>query len=141
MDKPPEIPSEELIEELVRDKLEGISYSVIRARLSARGMTPEQIRSLIRQVDEKVLQAATSEGGSIRARQWYRGGFALAIGGLLVAVAFNAGLILEGRPALLVYSPFIAGILVMFYGRMLQRRNPGSGKERPGAIRRKRPFK
>jgi hypothetical protein len=40
-----------------------------------------------------------------------------------------------------VYAPFIAGILLMFYGRMMQRRQPEKKKEGTGAIRRKRPFK
>lgn len=41
----------------------------------------------------------------------------------------------------LVYSPFIAGILVMLYGRFLQRKQSSPAGSGTGAIRRKRPYK
>lgn len=129
------------IEKLVREKLGGKSYSEIRSELFESGLSEEEVSSLIRQVDQKVLEATTREGKMDRARQWYRAGLFLAITGLIISIAYNAGIILGNLPALAVYSPFIVGILVMFYGRMMQRRRPGSLEKGPGPIRRKRPFK
>ncbi|MEN8204124.1 MAG: hypothetical protein ABFS28_16115 [Bacteroidota bacterium] len=133
--------SMEEIEELSRQKLEGKSYSEIRADLAGSGLSPEEISKIIRQVDEKVLKAETKMKHAVKSRQWYRGGLALAVTGLLISVAFNAGYILTGFPPWLVYLPFFAGILIMFYGRMQQRKQPELYKKGPGRIRSKRPYK
>lgn len=129
------------IEELARKKLEGKSYSDIRAELSKTGMSTEDIKHLLRQVDERVLNDAVSEATPNKAQQWYRGGMILAVVGLALSIAFNAGLILRNLPPLAIYAPFIAGILLMFYGRYLQRRPPAEEKKGLGPIRKKRPYK
>lgn len=133
--------AESLIEELAREKLEGRSYGEIRAELKESGMTPDEISRLIRQVDEKVLAAALSEAQPDKTRMWYRLGLILAVAGLALSIAFNTGLILKGLPPLAVYAPFLAGILLMFYGRLIQRRKPDTEHKGPGPIRRKRPYK
>ena len=132
---------EKSIEKLAREKLEGKSYSEIRAELKESGMPQEEISLLIRQVDEKVLADAISEGKPNKAQQWYRGGMILAVAGLALSIAFNAGLFMRSLPPLVVYAPFFAGILVMFYGRLLQRRQPNKEKKGPSPIRNKRPYK
>lgn len=132
---------DKLIEELAEEKLKGYSYSEIRAELKESGMKPDEISKLIRQVDEKVLAAAISETQPDKAKQWYRVGLILALGGLALSIAFNAGLILRTLPPLAVYIPFLAGILLMFYGRLLQRRKPAVKQKGPGPIRKKRPYK
>ncbi len=133
--------SENRIEELAREKMTGKSYTSIREELLATGMSPEEVKALIRQVDERVLIETTKQGGAEKAQQWYRLGLILAVLGLIISIAYNAGIILETRPALLVYSPFFAGILVMVYGRILQRRKASPEEDGTGAIRRRRPFK
>jgi hypothetical protein len=129
------------IEKLAREKLEGKSYSEIRAELKESGMPKEEISLLIRQVDEKVLAGAITEGKPDKAKQWYRGGMILAVAGLALSIAFNVGLIMRNLPPLAVYAPFIAGILLMFYARMQQRRQPNKEKKGPSPIRNKRPYK
>lgn len=132
---------ENRIEELAREKKDGKSYSAIREELSESGMSAEEISSLIRRVDERVLQDTAKQGKPDRAQQWYRFGMILAVAGLLISISYNAGIILERLPALLVYSPFIAGILFMFYGRFLQRKESAPESPASGAIRKKRPYK
>jgi hypothetical protein len=132
---------EKRIEELAREKLEGKSYSEIRAALKESGMPQEEMNLLIRQVDEKVLEGAITEGKPDKAKQWYRGGMILAVAGLVLSIAFNMGLMMRNLPPLAVYAPFIAGILVMFYARMQQRRRPNKEKKGPSPIRNKRPYK
>jgi len=127
-------------EELVREKLEGKSYSEIREELKSSGMAAKEISLLIRQVDERVLKETLEQGSRQKKQQWYRWGLALAVAGLILSIGYNAGMILSRIPALLVYSPFLAGILLMFYGRMLQRKKPDSTVG-PGPIRKKRPYK
>jgi len=133
--------NENRIEELVREKMEGKSYSTIRKELLGSGMSDEEISNLIRQVDKRVLSETVNLGGQKRAQQWYRIGLILAVIGLILSISHNAGIILENLPALLIYSPFFAGILVMFYGRSLQKKQSAPTDKGTGAIRRKRPYK
>ena len=102
--------------------MEGKSYSSIRDELAESGMNDGEISSLIRQVDERVLGETVKQGDRDRAQQWYRTGLILAVIGLILSIAYNAGIILAYLPALLIYSPFFAGILVMFYGRSLRKK-------------------
>ena len=132
---------EDIIEELVRQKLEGKSYSDIRLELMGTGFSNEEVSRIIKQVDEKVLLAETGQKHLDRARQWYRTGLILAVTGLLISIAFNAGIILNNLPPMVVYLPFLAGIGVMFYGRMLQRKKHDPYQKGPGKIRSKRPYK
>ena len=133
--------NQEMINRLAGEKLEGKSYSEIRARLRDQGLSTEEVRDLMRQVDEKVLEAAVKEGRPDRARQLNRAGLVLSIAGLAISIAFNAGLILQRLPAMAIYAPFFAGILLMFYARMTRGRGHGTRDRKPGPIRRKRPFK
>ena len=132
---------DKLIEELAEEKLKGYSYSEIRAELKESGMSPEEISKLIIKVDEKVLAETVSKAQPDKAQQWYRAGLILAVIGLALSIAFNAGIILQNLPPLAVYAPFLAGILLMFYGKMLQRRKPDTEPKGPGPIRKKRPYK
>ena len=133
--------NESRIEELVGEKLAGKSYSTIREELVKSGMSDKEISNLIRQVDERVLSETVKLGDRDRAQHWYRIGLILAVIGLILSIAYNAGILLENLPALLIYSPFFVGILVMFYGRSLQKKQSVPTDNGTGAIRRKRPYK
>lgn len=132
---------EERIEELYQQKLEGKSYSEIRAELSAEGLNPEIISEIIRTVDEKVLKTESKYKHIAKASQYYKVGLILAVVGLLISIAFNTGIFHTRLPPWLVYSPFLAGILMMFYGRMLQRKSAGPIYKSAGKIRTRRPYK
>lgn len=133
--------TESKIEELAREKMEGKSYSTIRDELSESGMADSEITNLIRQVDERVLSQTIKEVSPDRAQQWYRSGLVLAVIGLILTITFNAGIILKNLPAMVIYSPFFAGILVMAYGRYQQKKQSVPSETGTGAIRRKRPYK
>ena len=135
---------ESTIEELVQLKLDGESYSEIRSRLEKEGLGPEEVSKAIRIIDERVLEAEVSRKNRGKQRLWYRAGFALAVAGLLITVASNQGYLLANAPRWIVYSPFFAGILLMFYGRRAMRaqETPKAIREKgPGRIRSKRPYK
>jgi hypothetical protein len=129
------------IEKLVRDKLDGKSYSTIRKELSDEGMSEEEIKLLIRRVDERVLHETVNQGRRDKVQQWYRIGLFIALTGLLISIAFNAGILLKGRPAWLAYSPFFIGIVVMIYARTLQRKQSDPPDNGTGPIRKRRPYK
>jgi len=131
----------EKIEELVRQKLEGKSYTEIRAELKESGVSPEEIAMLIKKVDEKVLKEATKTGTPDNSLLFYKAGIVMAVAGLIITIAFKAGVILHYFPPIAVYTPFAAGVIMMFYGRMMQRRQPEKEKKGSGAIRNKRPYK
>ena len=133
--------SENTLEELVVQKLEGASYSQIRSSLSDQGFSEDEIKSIIRQVDEKVLRAEIEQGNRDRAKSWNQVGIGLAVVGLVLTVGANAGWILNGTSRWVVYSPFFAGILLMLYGRSLQRKILDPFAKGPGNIRKRRPYK
>ncbi len=129
------------IEELVQRKLNGESYSLIREELAEKGFTENEIRNLIRQVDERVLKGEIEQGALERGKTWYRAGMALAVIGLLLTLGSNAGWILKGIPRWIVYAPFFAGILLIYYGKWLRKKPPDPIKTGRGRIRGKRPYK
>ena len=132
---------ESIIEELVRRKMAGTSYSIIRSELSESGFSAEEISRLIRKVDERVLEETMHQGRLGKGRQWYLFGLILAVAGVVLTIAYKAGMIFSSLPALLIYSPFFAGILVMLYGRSLLRKQGSPEQKDPGAIRKRRPYK
>jgi len=129
------------IEELIQQKLEGKSYTQIRSQLAEKGLSDEEIKSTIREVDERVLRAEVEGGARERARSWYRIGLAIAVVGLLLTIGINAGWMLKSTPRWIIYSPFFVGILLMYYGRRLQQRKSDPFDNGPGRIRKKRPYK
>jgi Flp pilus assembly protein TadB len=129
------------LEELASQKLEGKSYSMIREELAASGMKKQEISRLIRKVDERVLKETLEQGNRQRLRQWRVWGLILAVAGLLLTISYKAGILLIRLPALLVYIPFIAGIILMLYARMLERNQRDPDPKGPGPIRKKRPYK
>lgn len=133
--------SESRLEELAREKIDGKSYSAIRKELLESGMTDGEVNSLLRKVDEKVLNNPTTMGDRKRAQQWYRFGFVLAVTGLILSIAYNAGALFENLPGLVLYIPFFIGILVMIYGKAIQRKPSTPSEKGLGAIRRRRPYK
>jgi hypothetical protein len=129
------------IELLVKQKMDGKSYSTIREELAESGMPEEEIKKLIRQVDERVLSETMQNGTKEKVRLWYRIGLIVAIGGLVLSIAYNVGFALRGFPAWAAYSPFFVGIVVMIYARALQRKQSDPPDTGTGAIRKRRPYK
>jgi hypothetical protein len=115
-----EIP-ENRLEELVRQKREGKSYSEIRAMLREEGMDEKEIGQVIRRVDERVLQKEISAGTMSRGKRLYITGVVIAAAGLLLTFLNSRGYWLTTLPRLVVYLPFFTGIILMFYGRRLQK--------------------
>jgi len=129
------------LEELASQKLEGKSYSMIREDLAASGMNEQEISRLIRKVDERVLKQTLEQGNRQRLKQWRVWGLILAMAGLLLTIAYKAGILFARLPALLVYIPFIAGIILLIYARMPGRKQRDPDPKGPGPIRKKRPYK
>jgi len=131
----------EISGELARRKLDGASYTELRKELEEKGYTSGEISALIREADEKVLRETVSGSRKPREQAVYRTGLFLAVAGLLISIAYNAGIILSNLPSLAVYTPFLAGILLMVYARFTQHRRKVPPKSGRGSIRRRRPYK
>ena len=126
---------------MVEQKLEGESYSQIKAELAKLGLSQKDISEAIKTIDDKVLRAEIEHGSLARSKQFYRVGLILAVIGLVVTIGSNAGFLFAGISKLIIYSPFIAGIMLMVYARILQRQHPDPFEKGPGRIRGKRPNK
>lgn len=133
--------NESRVEELAREKLAGKSYSTIRKELEESGMGEEEISSLIRKVDARVLGETVQQGRQEKKRRLYRTGLFLAIACLALSIAYNRGIIFQTLPALLVYTPFFLGIIIMVYARYLLKNRSSPPDSHTGAIRRRRPYK
>ena len=136
-----EKPSVQIIQDLVQQKLEGESYSQIRSSLSDQGFNEDEIKSIVRRVDEQVLRAEIDQGNRNKAKSWNQIGLVFAVVGLVLTIGNKAGWILMGTSRWVVYSLFFAGILLMLYGRSLQRKIFDPFAKGPGNIRKKRPYK
>jgi hypothetical protein len=132
---------ESTIEEMVRQKLDGESYSRIRAELGEQGLSDQEIRQAIRIIDKKVLEAELNQKHLGRSKQWYRAGIFMASLGLILTIGINRRIILEDVPKWIAYAPFFAGIVMMLYARFSRQKPPGSPDPGPGPIRRRRPYK
>jgi positive regulator of sigma E activity len=104
-------------------------------------MSDEEIRGLLRKVDDRVLAKIHHRDQSRKAVIWYFSGLVLAISGILLIVARNAGLFMTSRPSWILYPVFFAGIAFMIHARTLKRKTRMKTPHASGAIRRKRPFK
>ena len=131
--------SEEIIEELVRQKLEGKSYTLIRTNLGDQGLNQEEVRETINTIDERVLLAEIGKQQQNKSRQLYLSGLILAVLGLILTIA--NGFILTHLPKYVIYSPFFAGVLLMLYGRKSRNKKPVLYEKGPGQIKRRRPYK
>ena len=129
------------IEHLANSKIGGKSYAEIRAELARNGMSGEEIRQLLRKVDDRVLEKIHDRDQLRKARIWYIAGLILAISGILLIVARNAGLLMASSPVWILYPVFFAGIAFMIHARTLRRKSRVKTTSITGAIRRKRPFK
>ncbi len=132
---------ESLVIEMAQRKLEGESYSEIRKELATYNLEGDELRRVMKMIDEQVLKEEMNRKAEGRNRQWYLAGVILASVGLLLTLGASRGIILSDMPRWIVYSPFFGGIALMLYSRYAGRKKSEPENEGPGPIRRKRPYK
>ena len=82
---------------------------MIRIDLTKQGFSEHEIKAIIRKVDEKVLRFEVNQSLLDKAKTWHRTGIVIAVLGLLLTSAANAGWIAQDSPKWLLYSPFFLG--------------------------------
>jgi len=81
---------DQVLEDMVKQKLEGESYSQIKAELAKLGFSQKDISEAMNMIDDKVLRAEIEHVSLGRSKQFYRVGLILAVIGLVFTIGNNA---------------------------------------------------
>ncbi len=117
--------SEEYIQELVRRKLEGESYSSIRKDLENKQLDESKVRELIRYIDDAVLKQETDKAKRIRAGEIKTIGIIVAAAGVVITLGSILGLINTGGYIIITYGPLLSGLGLWGYGDISRQRKTG----------------
>ena len=106
----------EIERELLPRKQQGESYSVLRKEMEERGLNEEQIKVVIRSIDNKILQGAVSEAKGKWANQIIYIGFFLALIGILITYGTYTNIINTGNYFILSFGPILSGVGLILFG-------------------------
>ncbi|KYG75074.1 hypothetical protein EV198_0394 [Roseivirga ehrenbergii] len=97
----------------------------IRKELEPNNIPEEDIRAIVKLVDNHILNSAFTKNSKNRSTELIIAGAILALLGVGVTIATYTGLINLGDNFLVVYGPFFGGVSMLF-GGLAQRKNSSS---------------
>ncbi|KYG82310.1 hypothetical protein [Roseivirga echinicomitans] len=97
----------------------------IRKELEPNNIPEEDIRAIVKLVDNHILNSAFTKNSKNRSTELIIAGAILALLGAGVTIATYTGLINLGDNFLVVYGPFFGGVSMLF-GGLAQRKNSSS---------------
>ncbi len=97
----------------------------IRKELEPNNIPEEDIRAIVKLVDNHILNNAFTKNSKNRSTELIIAGAILALLGVGVTIATYTGLINLGDNFLVVYGPFFGGVSMIF-GGLAQRKNSSS---------------
>ncbi|KOF04294.1 hypothetical protein OB69_01875 [Roseivirga seohaensis subsp. aquiponti] len=97
----------------------------IRKELEPNNIPEEDIRAIVRLVDNHILNSAFTKNSKNRSSELIIAGAILALLGVGVTIATFTGFINLGDNFLVVYGPFFGGVSMIF-GGLAQRKNSSS---------------
>jgi len=100
----------EIEEEYLTKKKEGHSFSEIRKELKVKGLTDEQVKVVIRSIDNKIIKEEVNKSNRSTRRQIIFMGLVLTLIGLLITIGTYTGFINIGQSFILSYGPIFGGI-------------------------------
>ena len=110
------------IESLAKRKIGGESYADIRRDLENRGFNEQQVRDIITQVDEVVLERETNPPGRISTRSVRIAGYVLASLGVLLYIGYYLQWWTASSYKMIIFLPMIAGLVLIWSARFVERR-------------------
>ena len=97
----------------------------IRKELEPNNIPEEDIRAIVKLVDNHILNSAFTKNSKNRSSELIIAGAILALLGVGVTIATYTGFINLGDNFLVVYGPFFGGVSMIF-GGLAQRKNSSS---------------
>tara|TARA_A100000171_G_C2131127_1_gene146799 strand:+ start:934 stop:1329 length:396 start_codon:yes stop_codon:yes gene_type:complete len=97
----------------------------IRKELEPNNIPEEDIRAIVKMVDNHILNSAFTKNSKNRSSELIIAGAILALLGVGITIATYTGLINLGDNFLVVYGPFFGGVSMIF-GGLAQRKNSSS---------------
>lgn len=99
-------------------KLDDPNFEItqVRADLERNNFDEEQIRIIVRLVDNELQRRVLTSARSSRAVEWVWVGAILTALGAGITIATYVGIIDMGDSFMLVYGPFLGGLAILFAG-------------------------
>ncbi|MCT4601890.1 MAG: hypothetical protein N4A59_03145, partial [Marinifilum sp.] len=104
-------------------KIEGMDFSQIRKEMKDKNIDESTIKSVVREIDNKILSGDVKKAGKLKARELRLIGWALMIiGGTATLGTYLQWFDLKGYH-IVAYGPVIVGYLLIVAARRAQKRN------------------
>ncbi|RKD86032.1 hypothetical protein [Mangrovibacterium diazotrophicum] len=101
--------SKELYDKYLVLKQEGMSFGEIRSRLASEGVAEEDIRVIIRLIDNQILRGDVKKSRNQKARELIAVGLVISVVGIIVTLGTYLGYINTGNSYLVAYGPVLGG--------------------------------
>jgi len=112
----------ELIKFYHGKKVDGMDFSQIRKELKEKGIEENDIKNIVREIDNKILAGDVKKVGKIKARELRLIGWTLMIiGGVATLGTYIQWFDVKGYH-IVAYGPVIAGYLMIVAARKAQRK-------------------
>ncbi len=106
-------------------KQEGMSFGEIRSRLASEGVADEDIRVIVRLIDNQILRGEVTKSRNRKARELIGVGLVISVVGIFVTVGTYLGYINTGNSYLVAYGPVLGGAAIAAGGWSQHRRRGG----------------
>lgn len=111
----------EIIEHYYHEVKNGMSFETVRNQLSQSNFSPEEIKFIIREIDNSLIYNDFKKQDKSSRNEFLRLGIFLTGLGLLITISTFFGIVNLGNQFILAYGPIIAGISVIIYSKSARR--------------------
>ena len=94
----------------------------IRKELEAKNIPDEEIKAIVRLVDNYIQMNHITKSSNKRANEFIIGGIFLALFGAVITIGTYTGLINTGNSFVIMYGPFFVGLSFIFGGLAMKRK-------------------
>lgn len=107
---------QQLIDDFVEKKNNGMGYSEIRNILENKGYDADQVKEIIKEIDREVILSLNVKSANEKAKKIMFLGAVIFIGGLLLTVGTYLGILTKGNTYVISYGPMIGGLVILYSG-------------------------
>ena len=106
---------------IAKSKESGFEFSNIRKELEAQNVEPDEIKIIVRLVDNAVQQEVLKGSNNLKGKELVYGGGALALFGAIMTIGTYTGVIDFGNVYVIAWGPILAGGGMLLTGLAKQR--------------------